>query len=263
MRNIVVLLLLILCFSSTAQDLIQKKDGEVISVKVIEITPVLVKYLKSTLPDSPIYSIYKTEVKMIAFLDGTKEVFDNPIEENVKPITSIITDTRDNQKYEIVKIGQQLWFSENLSFHTSGSWCYDENPLYCEKYGRLYAFKSALYACPNGWHLPSDEEWKKLEIELGMIDNVDEAGWRGNPPGQGRLLKKGFSGFNAEFGGRKREGYNYSYHGGNKEAYFWTSSKYNRKNKSAWIRFLNHRASIMRTKQRTKNGLSVRCIKDK
>jgi uncharacterized protein (TIGR02145 family) len=35
-------------------------------------------------------------------------------------------------------------------------------------YGRLYTYDEALVACPNGWHLPSDEEWKVFEIALGM-----------------------------------------------------------------------------------------------
>ena len=48
------------------------------------------------------------------------------------------------------------------------SWCYDNLDRNCDKYGRLYIYEAALEACPDGWHLPSDEEWKMLEMEIGM-----------------------------------------------------------------------------------------------
>lgn len=64
-------------------------------------------------------------------------------------------------------------------------------------------FEDAKNSCPDGWHLPSDNEWKKLEMTLGMSYNeANDDGWRGNNPGQGKLLKKGGeSHFNAFFSG--------------------------------------------------------------
>ena len=44
----------------------------------------------------------------------------------------------------------------------------EENDGYAEKYGLLYTYDAALKALPDGWRLPTDEDWKKLETELYM-----------------------------------------------------------------------------------------------
>jgi uncharacterized protein (TIGR02145 family) len=38
--------------------------------------------------------------------------------------------------------------------------------------------------CPDGWHLPSDAEWKELEMFLGISqDSLDAVGYRGENVG--------------------------------------------------------------------------------
>ena len=56
--------------------------------------------------------------------------------------------------------------------------------LYGKLYNR-YAIKSEKGLCPEGWHVPSDEEWKQLEMAAGMSEPVtNRRGWRGNIGGK-------------------------------------------------------------------------------
>ena len=52
--------------------------------------------------------------------------------------------------------------AENLNFEMADSYCYSDSASYCNKYGRLYTWADANSACPKGWHLPSETEWKTL-----------------------------------------------------------------------------------------------------
>lgn len=72
---------------------------------------------------------------------------------------------------------------------------------YAAEYGNLYSYDAIKRSIPEGWRLPSDEDWKKLEISLGMsLDDTNlENEWRGN--GQGDLLADKEFGFGLNYGG--------------------------------------------------------------
>ena len=177
-------------------------------------------------------------------------------------------DPRDGQVYRIVTIGSQTWFAENLNYETgSGSWCYDDDPANCDVYGRLYTWDSAMTACPDGWHLPADEEWKQLEMYLGMSQSqADGTSWRGNDEGKKLKSVSGwiYSGNGTdEVGFRALPGgyyygafYDLNYGGG-----WWSATTDGFTD--AWYRYLYHdKDKISRMSSVKAGGFSVRCLRD-
>lgn len=209
------------------------------------------------------------------------------------------TDPRDKEVYRTVTIGSQIWMAENLRYKTKESkvlknkknryvifydhsyktarTCgekdqYGAQNISCkqlEKNGRYYEWEEANTVCPEGWHLPSEDEWKELfrvvsgdsEVkksnnkvgrELKSVNWVD--GDSGNDP-------SGFSAFGsgwATYRNIKDLGY---------KAIFWTSS--NEIIGSKVIKGYHLNVTIARYNDKAEidggmdgYGKSVRCIKD-
>ncbi|MCA8833089.1 hypothetical protein [Hymenobacter pini] len=76
-RLLLPLLLLLCCLSARAQDILTKASGEELQVKVLEITPTEVRYKRTDNPDGPLISVRRTDVFMIRYANGTKEVLGN------------------------------------------------------------------------------------------------------------------------------------------------------------------------------------------
>lgn len=134
---------------------------------------------------------------------------------------SSMKDPRDGKTYETVKIGEQVWMAENLNYETENSYCYEDDPANCEKYGRLYEWDAALNACPSGWHLPTSEEFRTLISNVGGEETAGKMlksmiGWGENGNGVDAF------GFNVlPAGGRDICGH---FVNAGKSAYFWSAT---------------------------------------
>ena len=208
------------------------------------------------------------------------------------------TDSRDNNVYQTIEIGGQCWMAENLKYLpsvVSSSQRSPSTPYYYvygyystdvdaakdtdnyDIYGVLYNWPAAKNACPTEWKLPSDADWKKLEMALNMTqDQADETEFRGTNEGSklagnvslwynGDLKNNsqfGTSNFNA-LPGDHLSGYGHfnsiSYYG-----YWWSSSDASDATDiRAWSRELSFSTpQIKRTNSLAQLGYSVRCIKN-
>jgi len=180
--------------------------------------------------------------------------------DSISETISSFTDTRDNQSYKIVKIGDQVWMAENLNFKTEKySYCYGRKTANCEKYGRLYRWEAAVKACPEGWHLPTDEEWQAMEKYLGMsdADAVKFNTWRGTDQAE-KLMNDTTLGFNIVLGGYFNPPSNYFLAG--IQSFYWTASE---KGGLAWYRqMMKGNGKIFRNIRAKSWGMSVRCVKN-
>ena len=168
-------------------------------------------------------------------------------------------DSRDGQVYKIVQIGSFWWMAENLNFDAGdGSWRYSNSFEVFKTFGRLYDWKTATTACPSGWHLPGDKEWKDLERNLGMPgQSLDQMGWRNI---EIDLLYEEDKGMKILMGGYRPYG-DGAFDDGHDDAYFWTSTEKDKTD--AWKRFLDdQRMQIGRGYDSKRQGFSVRCVKD-
>lgn len=110
----------------------------------------------------------------------------------------------EGHAYTTVKIGDQWWMAENLrvgSFNDGApiayipridgadtAWANCITPAYMSindsVFGKLYngaVIGSEKSIAPVGWHVPTDEDWKKLEQALGMsVSESNQTGWRGD-----------------------------------------------------------------------------------
>ncbi|HYQ57545.1 MAG TPA: FISUMP domain-containing protein, partial [Draconibacterium sp.] len=182
------------------------------------------------------------------------------------------TDTRDNQTYNWIRIGDQIWMAENLAYDVGdGCWAYDNdelNNVYI--YGLLYTWEAAQTACPPGWHLPTDNEWKQLEIAIGMSQSeADNTKWRGTNQGTKLKATSGWDdngngtddfGFSALPGG-----FRHSVGGFDAVGYFgaWWSSTEN-DNNLAWNRAMHSNSSTVARDiiYNKRFGYGVRCVRD-
>ncbi|MCQ2103053.1 MAG: fibrobacter succinogenes major paralogous domain-containing protein [Fibrobacter sp.] len=178
-----------------------------------------------------------------------------------------MVDSRDGKTYKTVKIGDKVWMAENLNYQTGESKCYDNKPENCDKYGRLYVWREAVTACPEGWHLPSKEEFEELETLAGQkAGDIDMAGtmlksttgWMYDA-GKGGNGTDGL-GFGALPVGYYDSSFDDFYYEGS-GAYFWSSTEGS--SSDAYTLNLDFNRENAYVGLNDKNlGFSVRCVKN-
>ena len=99
------------------------------------------------------------------------------------------TDYRDGTEYGVIQFGDQLWMTENMKYYIDPQSCeggmpcqqfYDQDSTLYWPYGRQYNYTTAQNVCPAGWHIPTDEEWMLLELNMGMLEeHLTDIGPRG------------------------------------------------------------------------------------
>lgn len=180
-----------------------------------------------------------------------------------------LADSRDGKNYKTVAIGGKTWMAENLNFDNSAtatgsidsSFCYDGIPANCEKYGRLYQEYAATAVCPEGWRLPTANDWRDLTNTAksefgdnnGSLRAVGE--WENTIFGD-NVTATNASGFSAlPAGYRAKTG---ECDGEGTKAYFWGEDNMNH---YAWI-LSNQYDMEKESMQRGYFAYAVRCVKD-
>jgi uncharacterized protein (TIGR02145 family) len=202
--------------------------------------------------------------------------------------------TYDGRTYDLVEIGGQCWFADNLATDqyrngdlipsgldnatwqstTSGAYViYNNDPANDVTYGKLYNWYTTVDSrglCPTGWHVPTDCEWMYLEGSLGMsVTDQEIVGWRGsneggamkattnwNSPNTGATNESGFTGLPGGY--RTTIG---TYDAIGSYGLWWSSTDYDSASACTRNLFYNH-SLVFRNYKFKQEGFSVRCVRD-
>lgn len=217
----------------------------------------------------------------------------------VTPETDSITDPEGNV-YKTVKIANQWWMAENLRVtmyrdstfilksqndtaewnnNTNGAYCYFDKDLNTDAPGLLYnwyAVSNSKNIAIPGWHVPTDDEWKTLENQLGMSQtDADKLGWRGSHESEklriaspevwsiyGDIWSTNESGFTALAGGCRTFSGDFSIPRDlGSTGFWWSASPHG--DDEAYYRYLDYKnAKVYRSHVSRNYGCSVRLVKD-
>lgn len=194
----------------------------------------------------------------------------------------------DGNVYETVKIGDQIWMAENLKVKhyrngepipnvtelmewmnlLTGAYCaYNNIESNADTYGYLYnwyAVDDSQNIAPEGWHVPTEEEWETLVDYLGGYEvagsKMKEAGtshWKS--PNTGATNVSGFSALPAGF---LRPQYTQNFDNIGEYAYFWSSTETSNGYYSYNLTLSHSYTEAHLDPDDKQYGYSVRCIKD-
>jgi uncharacterized protein (TIGR02145 family) len=180
------------------------------------------------------------------------------------PVSKYYTDPRDGETYRVVKIGKQIWMAENFRFASRDSLSINENDENDNPYGRLYTWEEATQVAPEGWRLPSIEDWQRLNKYIPRYSKIQTGtalkckdGWKkGFTTPEGKDIY-GFSALATGFWNRiKKDFCNITF-----STNLWTSIKTDSDHAySVLLHYLNE--GIKAEASHILNGLPIRLIKD-
>lgn len=173
-------------------------------------------------------------------------------------------DTRDYQVYKTVTIGDQTWLAQNLNYIVEGSMpnrCYGGDEKNCKTYGSFYTWEMAQTACPEGWHLPSFDEYQVLFKYVDASYNVAATPQMtsSNVAGLGLRADRGNA---IGFSGLPAGGYNANdgfFTRLDEYGFFWTSTEESRT--SAYGMYLGDGGYADLNSANKADTRSVRCLK--
>ena len=171
---------------------------------------------------------------------------------------------------------------------TDEAYCWHHNnPYYGDDYGALYTWAAAMKGaaaseanpsgvqgvCPTGWHLPSDSEWKQLEMYLGMSQaEADGYDFRGTDEGS-KLKETGTtywispntgatneSGFSARGSGSRALWGDFV--GFREGVIYWSATESGIPGQTMYRQLASVESRIARGSKEKDSGDPVRCIKD-
>lgn len=216
----------------------------------------------------------------------------------------------DGNSYNTVQIGAQCWMAENLktSHYPDGTeipyitnnqewvdlldviiddaYCYPNNQPTAIN-GALYTYAAATAQdwfhdyqdgqgiCPDGWHLPNDNEWKILE---GFADSQYSYGhdewdsWGERGFDAGHNIKATYDWSQDENGDNRtgftaipegiRDYYDGKFYSESYESIFWTSTEADDGSRAVVRQFKSYRKTSEWSQYRMSNGFSIRCVKN-
>jgi uncharacterized protein (TIGR02145 family) len=170
-----------------------------------------------------------------------------------------VTDARDGSTYKTITVAGMTWMAENLKYIAAGSGAYyfDNDPNNLASYGVLYEWKTALKACPDGWHLPSGEEFRRLLENFDVVDTRVKAS---SGPVSFKFQLAGMQNYEGIFTEMDESGY------------YWTSTEYDPEEAEFFSYLIINGKSIIDLSRKEDmpdihgaektNKYSVRCVKN-